>query len=58
MFGAGSSARGGSGVGVVVDGVGFEDAAGFLFFELDLSASDNLGFALAIGGLGFFENVC
>jgi len=44
-------------VGIVIDGVGFEGAAGFLFFELDLSASDNLGFALAVGGLGFFENV-
>lgn len=44
-------------MGVVIDGVGFEGAAGFLFFQLDVSASDNLGFALAVGGLGFFENV-
>ncbi len=57
MLGAGSSARGGSGVGIVIDAVGFEGAAGLPFFELDLSASDNLGFALPIGGLGFFENV-
>jgi len=42
---------------VVIDGVGFEGAASFLFFELDLSASDNLSFALTVGGLGFFEDV-
>lgn len=57
MLGAGNSARGGIGVGIAIDGGGFEGAAGFLFFELDLSASDNLGFALTIGGFGFFENV-
>ena len=57
MLGAGNSARGGSGVRIVIDGVGFEGAAGYLFFELDVSASDNFGFALAISGLGFFENV-
>lgn len=44
-------------MGVAIDGVGFEGAAGFLSFELDFSASENLGFALAVGGLGFLENV-
>ena len=42
---------------VIVDGVGFEGAAGLLFFELDLSTSDYFGFTLAVGGLGFFEHV-
>ena len=42
---------------VVVDDVGFEGAAGFLLFELELSACDNFGFALAVGGFGFFEDV-
>lgn len=57
MFRMRGPARGGCGTVVIVDGVGFEGAAGLLFFELDLSASDYFGFALAVGGFGFFEDV-
>ena len=49
--------RGGCRSVVIVDGVGFEGAAGLLFFELELSTGDNFGFALAVGGFGFFEDV-
>ena len=49
--------RGACGAVVIVDGVGFEGTAGLLFFELELSTGDNLGFALAVGGFGFFEDV-
>lgn len=57
MLRMGRSARRGRGMVVIVDGVGFKGAACLLFFELDLSASDDFGFALTVGGLGFLEDV-